>query len=113
MSVLLDIKRQSTIGLMGNQKAQEVLVKGLEIADGVTSSEGEDELQVRLKNTAYSGLCHALKEDAPQVCDQIGCPLCSLIACIYTEYSDTEVVIERAQLENHDIVLACKSYHAK
>jgi len=92
------------------EKLHEVLVKGLEIAAAVNIVESEHELEVRLTHTTYSGLCHALKEEAPQVCDQIGCPLCSVIACIYTEYADTEVVIERAHQENHDILITCKQH---
>ena len=37
---------------------------------------------------------YAVGEEVPHVCEQIGCPLCSVIACIYTEYADTASVLE-------------------
>ena len=96
--------RRSTIA----EQLQDVLVKGLEIADKVTVSLTEEEMRVRLHNTAYSGTCRSLTEEAPQVCDQIGCPLCSMIACIYTEYTDTATTIDDARNDERDITVVCK-----
>jgi len=90
------------------EKLQDVLVKGLELADKVVVSQSDGELSVRLQNTPYIGTCHSVGEEAPQVCEQIGCPLCSLIACIYTEYADTATVIELARSEDQDIAVLCK-----
>jgi hypothetical protein len=90
------------------EKLQDVLVKGLELADKVVVSQSDGELSVRLQNTPYIGTCHSVGEEAPQVCEQIGCPLCSLIACIYTEYADTATVIELARSEDRDIAVLCK-----
>ena len=89
------------------EKLQDVLVKGLEIADKVVVSENDGQLNVRLQNTSYLGMCRALQEEAPQVCEQVGCPLCSLIACIYTEHADTASVIEEARSEGSDIIIRC------
>ena len=90
------------------EKLQDVLVKGLEIADRVTVSDSDGELSVRLHNTPYIGMCKSLRDEAPQVCEQIGCPLCSLIACAYTEHTDTATVIEAAHCEERDITVLCK-----
>jgi hypothetical protein len=85
----------------------DVLVKGLELADKVVVSQSDGELSVRLQNTPYIGTCHSVEEEAPQVCEQIGCPLCSMIACIYTEYADTVSVLEEARSEGSDIIIRC------
>ncbi len=90
------------------EQLQDVLVKGLEIADKVTVSLTEEGMRVRLQNSAYSSTCRSLTEEAPQVCEQIGCPLCSLIACIYTEYTDTACTIAEAQNDERDITVLCK-----
>jgi hypothetical protein len=90
-------------------KLQNVLVKGLELADKAVVSQSDGELSVRLQNTPYLGTCHAIGEEAPQVCEQIGCPLCSLIACIYTEYSDREVFIDSSESTKRDISLVLKT----
>ncbi|MGZ4926382.1 MAG: hypothetical protein ACXV4B_08030 [Halobacteriota archaeon] len=44
----------------------------------------------------------ALKKEAPQVCEQIGCLLCSLIARICTEYADTAAAIDEARNDGGD-----------
>lgn len=89
------------------EQLQDVIVKGLEIADKVTVSLTEEEMCVRLHNTAYSSTCRSLAEEAPQVCEQIGCPLCSLIACIYTEHADVTTFIKEAKSDERDIVITC------
>jgi hypothetical protein len=89
------------------EKLQDVLVKGLELADKVVVSQSDGELSVRLQNTPYIGTCHSIGEEAPQVCEQIGCPLCSMIACIYTENADTASVLEEARNEGSDIIIRC------
>ncbi|MGZ7127272.1 MAG: hypothetical protein ACXVH8_05830, partial [Halobacteriota archaeon] len=89
------------------EKLQEVIVKGLEIADKVTVSDSDGKLGVRLHNTAYFRMCESLREEAPQVCQQVGCPLCSLIACAYTEHVGAPTVIASAGCEERDIVVEC------
>ena len=90
------------------ESLQDVVVKGLELADKVTVSDKEGRLSVRLHNTSYARMCESLREDAPQVCEQIGCPLCSLIACAYTEHADVATVIEETHCEEQDIVVICR-----
>ena len=100
-----DREQQDTL----DDKLQDVLVRGLELADKVIISQSDGELSLRLKNTPYIGTCHSIGEDAPQVCEQIGCPLCSMVACIYTEYADTVSVLEEARSEGSDIIIKCTS----
>ncbi len=90
-------------------KLHDVLVRGLELADRVVVSQSDGELSVRLQHTPYIGMCHSVEEEAPQVCEQIGCPLCSMIACVYTEYVDKEVVIEAAKRDDDAITIVCKT----
>lgn len=90
------------------ESLQDVVVKGLELADKVTVSDNDGMLSVRLHNTSYARMCESLREDAPQVCEQIGCPLCSLIACAYTEHADVATVIEETHCEEQDITVICR-----
>jgi uncharacterized protein YjeT (DUF2065 family) len=90
------------------ESLQDVVVKGLELADKVTVSDNDGRLSVRLHNTSYARMCESLREDAPQVCEQIGCPLCSLIACAYTEHADVATVIEETHCEEQDITVICR-----
>ncbi|MGZ4926370.1 MAG: hypothetical protein ACXV4B_07970 [Halobacteriota archaeon] len=90
-------------------RLHETLVKGLEIADKVVVSQNDGRLEVQLKNTSYSAMCQALREEAPHVCEQIGCPLCSLIACIYAEHGDSTVEIAEARNEGQDIIVSYRT----
>ena len=92
-----------------SEKLNDVFVRGLEIADKVTASIVDGQLSIHLINTPYFSMCRKLMEDAPQVCEQVGCPLCSLVACIYTEYVDEAVTIEEAKTEKRDIHIVCKA----
>lgn len=74
-------------------------------------SQSDGELSVRLQHTPYIGMCHSIEEEAPQVCEQIGCPLCSMIACVYTEYVNKEVV-EAAKRDGDAITIMCKTLSA-
>ena len=96
-----------------SKKLQAVLVKGLQLADSVAVSDRDGELRVSLQNSSYFSACRTVMERAPQVCKQLGCPLCSLIACIYTEYVDKEVMIESTLRENRDISVTCKVLEVK
>ncbi|MEI7827825.1 MAG: hypothetical protein WCI87_08555 [Euryarchaeota archaeon] len=75
-------------------------------------SQSDGELSARLQNTPCIGACHSVEDEDPQVCEQIGCPLCSMIACIYTEYVDKEVVIENAKRDDKAITVTCKTLSA-
>jgi uncharacterized protein YjeT (DUF2065 family) len=94
-----------------SDRLQELLVKGLELADKVTVSFSANEIRVRLHNTGYIGMCREIVEKAPQVCEQIGCPLCSLIACIYTELIGAPIALEDARHDKQDITVYCKRWH--
>lgn len=88
---------------------KEVLVDALEIAEKVDVSLDEGTFEIRLRDTPYFTMCESLSREAPQVCAQLGCPLCSLVACIYTEYVDGEIVIARAEGDKGDIVVRCET----
>ena len=92
-----------------SEKLNDVFVRGLELADKVTASTSDGQFSVNIINTPYVSMCRALMEDAPQVCEQIGCPLCSLVACIYTEYVDDAITIEESKPEKRDIRIVCKT----
>jgi hypothetical protein len=102
------------IGIRSHEKSfgdklRTVFVKGLEIADRVNVTECDGGLRVRLSDSPFAAMCQRLFEEAPQVCEQIGCPLCSLVACIYTERTDAEIIIESAQSDGNDITVVCKA----
>lgn len=88
---------------------KDTLVEGLELADTVTVTYDDAILRVQLHDTPYIAVCRSIMRDAAQVCRQIGCPVCSLITCIFTEYVDREVVIKSVQSAGGDIILVCRA----
>lgn len=80
-----------------SEKLQDAFFKGLELADKVVVLRSDAELSVRFHNTPYIGTSHSVGEEAPQVCEQIGCPLCSIIACICTECADNPNMFEETR----------------
>ncbi|MCZ7397299.1 MAG: hypothetical protein O8C59_02160 [Candidatus Methanoperedens sp.] len=82
----------------------EIMVEGLEIARSVEVINGdimnEDILNgktitVTVNEPVYMKMCSTASTETPRICD-IGCPFCSLIACIITKSTGNNIVIEEA-----------------
>ena len=80
----------------------EIMVEGLEIARSVEVINGdimnEDILNgktitVTVNEPVYMKMCSTASAETPRICD-IGCPFCSLIACIITKSTGNNIVIE-------------------
>lgn len=103
----LEAPEESTAAMSLDRILQDTLVEGLELADKVTVSQNADTLHVTLHDTPYIAICGSIMREAGQVCRQIGCPLCSVVACIYTEFIDKEIIIESVESKDDDISLVC------
>lgn len=57
----------------------------LEISDHVEAMFDGDNLVVDLKGFALAEGCRAVRKVSPKCCTMVGCPFCSLIACIAAE----------------------------
>jgi len=57
-------------------------------------------------------MCQLIEEEAPQVCEEIDCPLCSMIACVHTEYVNKEALIETAKRDGDAVTIMCKTLSA-
>ena len=83
---------------------EEIIVEGLEIAENVEVMNGGimDEdivngkiITVTVNKPVYMKMCSTASTETSHICD-IGCPFCSLIACIITKSTGKNVVIEEA-----------------
>ncbi|QSZ68416.1 hypothetical protein RJ40_08880 [Methanofollis aquaemaris] len=57
----------------------------LEIAERIEATFDGDNLVVDLRGFALANGCQAVREVSPKCCTMVGCPFCSLIACIAAE----------------------------
>ena len=86
----------------------EIMVEGLEIAGSVEVMNGDimnenivngkldgKTITVTVNEPVYMKMCSTASKETPHICD-IGCPFCSLIACIITKSTGKNVVIEEA-----------------
>jgi len=96
----------------------EIMVEGLEIAESVEVMNGdiinEDILNgngktitVTVNEPVYMKMCSTASKETPHICD-IGCPFCSLIACIITKSTGNNIVIEEAGYEKNNITAKFK-----
>jgi hypothetical protein len=70
---------------------KDLLESGLELASGVRVTIGEDQVVVSMDRIANEGMCADLRRDNPAICEQIGCPICSLLGCIIADGTGIKV----------------------
>ncbi len=89
----------------------EIMVEGLEIAGSVEVMNGDiikgKTITVTVNEPVYMKMCSTASTETPRICD-IGCPFCSLIACIMTKSTGNNIVIEEAGLGKNDITAKFK-----
>ncbi len=77
----------------------EIMVEGLEIARSVDVINEDiingNTITVTVNEPVYMKMCSTASTETPRICD-IGCPFCSLIACIITKSTGNNIVIEEA-----------------
>ena len=78
---------------------KDTLEKGMELAKTVTVKKTGDEVQVSLTNMANKGMCESIRKESPGLCKQIGCPVCSFIACAIVEGTGQAVKIKSIAFE--------------
>lgn len=89
----------------------EIIVEGLEIARSVDVI-NEDNINgntitVTVNEPVYMKMCSTANIETPRICD-IGCPFCSLIACIITKNTGNNIIIEEAGYGKNNITAKFK-----
>ena len=74
-----------------------LFVEGLEIAEDFEMNVQSNMIHVRITGSVYNGLCKEVRK-LPNVCNSIGCPLCSSVACSLTRATGKPIIIEKNQL---------------
>ena len=81
------------------REIKDVLEKGMELANVAAVTRVNDEVHVSLRNLANNGLCTSIRKERPGLCTQIGCPVCSFIACAIVEGTGRPVRIKSISVE--------------
>lgn len=87
---------------------KDVLVNGLELAPSVDVSGSPDSMQVRVNGLSDSPMCKAMRQKGRRACEQVGCPICSFIACMVVEGTGMRAMISDVKLDKKAIVLTFK-----
>ena len=73
----------------------EVIVKDLEIAEGLEIEAEGNRIRAKIKNSVYKNLCKEIRKTSRSICETLGCPLVSSIALAVARTTGKQVVIER------------------
>lgn len=74
---------------------KDLLENGLEIASKVNVFIDDNTVRVTMERVAIEGMCASVRREDPALCEQIGCPLCSFIACIVADGTGRKARIEK------------------
>ena len=73
-----------------------LFIEGLEIAEDFEMNVQSKIVHVRITGSIYNDSCREVRK-LPNVCNSIGCPLCSSVACALTRATGKPVIIEKNQ----------------
>lgn len=76
-----------------------LLIEDLEILEDLEIEEQGDKVHVKMRLSAYKGLCSQVRKQT-DICSRLGCPLCSSIAGALAKATDKAVVIERNEVSS-------------
>jgi hypothetical protein len=78
---------------------KDALENSLELAEGVVVRREQGTITVSVNRLANAGLCEAIRNDSPGTCTQVGCPVCSFVACMIAEGTGRMVRIESVKIK--------------
>lgn len=81
----------------------DVLVNGLELVPKVEAIHYDDCVCVRMYGLSNSPMCQALRQKNGEICNRIGCPICSFIACMVVEGTGRRAMIGDVKLDDKAI----------
>lgn len=84
----------------------EVMSDTLSLAEKVTAKTTDTSVVISLEGFALKKTCEALQAQSPKCCTMIGCPVCSLMACILAEGAGRDVESTSAVLEGSALTVS-------
>jgi len=74
-----------------------LFIEGLEIAEDLEINVLGNAIHVKITESIYKDFCNEVRRLSSDVCNRVGCPLCSSIACALTRATGNPVIIETNQ----------------
>jgi len=78
---------------------QLVMVKKLEIVEGMKVRLGNPSLNVTLHNSIFFDFCTSIRNRCPTICEKVGCPVCSAIALVLCKNTHRCVMIQHVAVD--------------
>jgi hypothetical protein len=82
---------------------KDLLQNGLELASGVRVSVDNDQATVKMVRPVSSGMCSSIRSQNPALCEQVGCPICSFLACMIVDGTGKMVRIKKIEADGRAI----------
>ena len=82
-----------------------LFVEGLEIAKDFEMKTYNDTIIVKITESVYKDFCSEVRTKLSNVCNSLGCPLCSSIACALTRSTGKPIIIEKNELSTDGKVI--------
>lgn len=82
---------------------KDMLENSMELAKRATIQRSGDEITVSMSGLANAGLCARVRKAEPRICTQIGCPVCSFVACAITEGTGRKLRIKAVDVEGRTV----------
>lgn len=84
-----------------------LFIEGLEITEGLEINVEANRIQVKIIGSIYKNFCNEVRK-LSNVCNSIGCPLCSSIACALTRAIGKPIIIKKTDLsKDNKIIEVC------
>ena len=81
-----------------------LFIEGLEIAEDFEMSTHGNIIHVRITESIYKDFCNEVRK-LTNVCNSLGCPLCSSIACALTRATGKPIIIEKTEVSENDKII--------
>jgi hypothetical protein len=81
----------------------DLMVNSMELASKVMVARSDDTVRVTLKGLVNLGLCQTIRKDNPELCTQIGCPICSFLAGIIAVCTNRRTRIVSATVKDNTV----------
>jgi hypothetical protein len=84
---------------------KDVIVNGLELASSVDVRQDGGKVIVVLRHVADKAMCASIRNDSPNICQQLGCPICSLVGCMIVSGTGRKARIESTKVINDTVTV--------
>lgn len=87
---------------------KDVMENGLELASSMNIKRSDDQITIILSGLTNEGLCHSIRKTDPVVCTRVGCPVCSLMACMIVSGTGKKARIEKIDAKERTLTVVFK-----